>query len=119
MKAELIKQFSEATKLQDAGQLEAAKNLLLELAGKDTPSMRILAALGLVSYELGLWDDAASVFESGTQMSPDLESVSKGLFHSLWKQGKLVEALEEVKRFQSISDSEDYQEIIREINEKW
>jgi hypothetical protein len=52
-------------------------------------------------------------------MSPDLESVSKGLFHSLWKQGKLVEALEEVKRFQSISDSEDYQEIIREINEKW
>jgi hypothetical protein len=45
--------------------------------------------------------------------------VSKGLFHSLWKLGKQVEALEEVKRFQTISDSEDYREIVKEINEKW
>jgi hypothetical protein len=30
-----------------------------------------------------------------------------------------VEALEEARRFQTISDSEDYGEIIKEINEKW
>jgi hypothetical protein len=31
---------------------------------------------------------------------------------------KRVEAIEEIKRFQTIADSKDYREIIREINEK-
>jgi hypothetical protein len=32
--------------------------------------------------------------------------------------GKQVEALDEVKRFMTISHSKDYEEIIREINQK-
>ena len=119
MKAELDKQFAEASKLQDAGQLESAKNLLLELLEKDPQSTRILAALGLVCYELGALDEAVGVFKRAVELSPALEGVSKGLFHSLWKLEKRVEALEEIKRFQTISDSEDYREILKEINEKW
>ena len=119
MNEELKTQFSEATKLQDAGQLESAKNLLLELAEKDPQSTRILAALGLVCYDLGLWKEAVDVFKRAIELSPALEGVSKGLFHSLWKLERHVEALEEIKRFQTISDSEDYREIVKEINEKW
>jgi tetratricopeptide (TPR) repeat protein len=119
VKEELEKQFSEAIKFQDAGQLESAKNLLVELAEKDAQSIRILAALGSVYYDMGNWDEAVSVFKRAVELSPALEGVSKGLFHSLWKLGKQVEALEEVKRFQTISDSEDYREIVKEINEKW
>lgn len=119
MKTEFEKQFSEAIKLQDAGQPESAKNLLLELAEKEPQSIRILAALGSVYYDLEAWDEAVTVFKRATTLCPDLEGVSKGLFHSLWKLERRVEALEEIKRFQSISDSEDYREIVKEINEKW
>jgi hypothetical protein len=65
------------------------------------------------------WDEAVTVFESAVKLSPSFEAVSLGLFHSLWKLGKQVEALEEAKRFQSISYSKDYKKIINEINEKW
>jgi len=47
-----------------------------------------------------------------------LEAVSLGLFHTLWELEKRAEALEEIKRFQAVADSEDYRQIIREINEK-
>jgi len=119
MKVELDEQFAEATKFQDTGQLESAKKLLLELEKKDPQSTRILAALGLVCYELSHMEEAVSVFQRAVEISPTLEGVSKGLFHSLWKLERQVEALEEIKRFQTISDSEDYREILREINEKW
>lgn len=119
MKEELENQLSKALKFQDAGQLESAKNLLLELTEKDPQSIRILTALGSVYYDTRNWDEAVSVFKRTVELSPALEGVSKGLFHSLWKLGRHVEALEEVKRFQSISDSEDYREIVKEINEKW
>jgi len=119
VKPKLDKQFSEATKLQDAGQLESAKSLLLDLSEKDPQSTRILAALGLVCYDLELWEEAVGVFKRAIKLAPGLEGVSKGLFHSLWKLERRVEALEEIKRFQSISDSKDYEEIVKEINEKW
>ena len=119
MKEELAKPFLEATKLQNAGQLESAKQLLLELAEKDSQSTRILAALGLVCYETRAWNEAVTVFKRAIELAPALEAVSLGLFHSLWKLERYVEALEEAKRSQSIGDSEDYLEIIKEVNEKW
>jgi tetratricopeptide (TPR) repeat protein len=119
MKTELEGQFAEAIRLQDGGQLEAAKRHFLDLAAKDPQSTRILTGLGAVCYDLQLWDEAVDVFKRATALSPALEGVSKGLFHSLWKLGRKVEALEEIKRFQAISDSEDYREIVKEINEKW
>ena len=115
---ELDQQFAEANKLLDAGQLEPAKKILLELTAKDPQSIRILAALGLVCYELGYFGEAVKVFKRAVELSPVLEGVSKGLFHSLWKLDRKVEALEEANRFQALSDSEDYRGIIKEINEK-
>jgi len=63
-------------------------------------------------------NEAASAFEHAVELAPKLEAVSKGLFHCLWEMGQRDKALEEIKRFQSISDSKDYREIIREIIEK-
>ena len=42
-----------------------------------------------------------------------------GLFHSLWKNERQNEAMEELKRFQTISHSKDYAEIVKEINERF
>lgn len=86
---------------------------------KDSKSTAILAVLGDVCWDLGELENAVSIFKSAVELSPALEAVSLGLFHCLWKLEKRMEALEEIKRFQSISDSEDYRRIVKEINEKW
>lgn len=119
MKQELKMQFSDAVKLKESGQFEFAKKMLEDLAEKDPKSTVILATLGQIYYDMGALEEAVKVFKRAVELSPALEGVSLGLFHSLWKLGSQVEGLEEAKRFQSISDSEDYKEIIREINEKW
>ena len=119
MKEKLKKLFSEAVNLEEAGQIESARKLLLDCVEKDPNCTAALATLGHVCYKMGDWDEAVTVFKRGVKLSPTLEAVSLGLFHSLWKLGRRVEALEETKRFQAISDSEDYREIVKEINEKW
>lgn len=119
MKVELESQMSEANKLLDAGQFESAKKILSDLEKKNPQSIRILAGLGFACMETGALNEAVGIFKRAVELSPTLEGVSKGLFHSLWKLDRRVEALEEIKRFQSISDSEDYTEIVKEINEKW
>jgi predicted Zn-dependent protease len=117
MKEELKKQFSETVKFKEAGQFECARKMLLDLHEKDPQSTAILAVLGDVYWDMRLLEDAVSVFKRAIQLSPTLEAVSLGLFHCLWQLGKREEALEEVMRFQSLADSEDYREIFREINE--
>jgi predicted Zn-dependent protease len=119
VKKELEKQFAEAVKIEKAGLNQAAKKLLQKLAKKDPRSIRILAALCLVCWNLKALKEAVKVSKRMIKLAPTLEAASKGLFHSLWELGKYVEALEEIKRFQSISFSKDYEEIVREINEKW
>ena len=119
MKQELEAQMSEANKLFDAGDFKSARRLYFDLADKDPQSIKILSGLGLTSMKMGLLEEAVGVFNRAVKLAPALEGVSKGLFHSLWDLGRRVEALEEIKRFQAISDSEDYREIVREINEKW
>lgn len=118
MKEKYKKQFSEAVKFREAGQFECAKKILLDLQEKDPKSTAILAILGDVYRDMRLLEEAVSAFKRATQLSPTLEAVSLGLFFCLWQLGKREEALEEVKRFQSLSDSEDYREIVKEINEK-
>lgn len=118
MKKEFEKQFSEAVKLKKTGQFECAKKILLDLQEKDPQSTAILAVLGDICWDMQLLEEAVSTFRRAIELSPTLEAVSLGLFHCLWELGKHEEALEEVKRFQSLSDSEDYREIVKEINEK-
>jgi hypothetical protein len=49
-----------------------------------------------------------------TPISPASEAVSLiWPFHCLWQLGKREEALEEIKRFQSVSNSEGYREIVK------
>ena len=110
--------MSVAVKLKEAGQLQAAEEMLAELFREVPKSTAISAVLGHVYWELGRLDDAVIIFRHATHLSPKLEAVSQGLFHCLWKLGRQNEAMEEIKRFQTISDSQDYRKIIEEINNK-
>ncbi len=65
--------------------------------------------------ELGKPKKAIPCLEKAVRLSPRSELASLGLFHSLWQIGKQGEALEEMKRFQTVSHSKDYDEILAEI----
>lgn len=107
-----------ANGLRESGQLEAAEEILVRLAGDNPKSTEILAVLGDVYWDLGRLDDAVQTFRRATGLSPTLELVSLGLFHCLWKLGKRDEAMEEIMRFQTISDSQEYREIVEAINKE-
>jgi predicted Zn-dependent protease len=119
MKKELRESYDRAAKLVDAGDLTAAKSILLDLSVQDPSSPAILAVLGDVSWKMGELEEAAAIFRHAIELRPTLEAVSLGLFHCLWELGKRVEAMEELKRFQTVSDSQDYRAIVKEILEKW
>ncbi len=48
-------------------------------------------------------------------MRPMKESFSLGLFHCLWDMEKKVEALEEMKRFITLTPSDTYRQILADI----
>jgi predicted Zn-dependent protease len=118
MTQETKKQFSEAVRLKDAGQPEAAKEILKQLLREDPKCTAALAVLGHIYWEQGRLDVAVEIFQCAVNLSPKLEAVSLGLFHSLWKLERFDEAFEEMKRFQTISDSQNYRDIIDEINKE-
>ena len=119
MKQDLKDSFSEARNLRHSGNLHAAKKTLLELSKQDATSPAIFSVLGDVCWEMELREEAANAFRQATRLSPKLEAASLGLFHCLWELGRREEALEEAKRFQSVSDSENYRKIVQEINERF
>ena len=117
MRAALEEEFAEATKLHDAGHLERAREVLLDLANRSPQSVRIHAALGHVCWDMQRLDEAVVAFRHATGLSPRLEGVSLGLFNCLWELGRREEAMEELKRFQSVADSTEYGEIVKAINQ--
>jgi hypothetical protein len=46
---------------------------------------------------------------------PESEKISLGLFHCLWGRGKQEEALEEMRRFLTSADSEEYRLILENL----
>jgi len=108
----------EGNRLFDAGKFKAAKKIYLDLVVKNSSSIRILTGLGFTCIKMGDFEEASEVFYRAVKLSPKLQGVSKGLFYSLWDLGKKVEALEEIKRFQSISHSDDYQKILKALTKQ-
>jgi tetratricopeptide (TPR) repeat protein len=88
---------------------------LLRLFEENPESAPLLAALGIVCREQRQYHEAAGYFKRLTILKPKSERGSLGLFHSLWDLDLREEALEEMKRFLSISKSEEYEEILSGI----
>jgi len=110
--------FDEAVRLYKCREWTAARKILILLPEIDPQSPAIYSTLGLVCWEIGLLNEAAEAFRRAIRLKPAFEAASLGLFQCLWRLDKRDEALEEAKRFLSIADSAEYDEIIREINEK-
>jgi tetratricopeptide (TPR) repeat protein len=111
--------INEALALKDKEDYRGAI-AILSAAVKEYPVSAPVHGLLGDMYFCGLRQPAKAIphYEKATQLAPKSERASLGLFHSLWKLDKVVEALEEMKRFQTISHSNDYAEILAEILEK-
>jgi predicted Zn-dependent protease len=107
--------FNRAIKLRDSGALEEAYNVLLELDREKPSDFPVLLIMGHVCWELERLDEASQLFKSATILAPKSELASLGLFHMLFKSGKTDDAFEEMKRFVSISYSEEYERLLEEM----
>ncbi len=109
--------FSEALRLRDSGEYVKSLEILGRLQKTRADSGALFAVTGHVHWELGQLDEAVRQFEKAIELAPRYTPASLGLFHCLWGQDKRVEALEEAKRFTALTGSDEYMEIVREINQ--
>ena len=99
---------------------EKGIHVIAELV-KDYPCLGKLRAV----YANALWDRgdieiATKEFQQAILFSPKSKIVSLGLFHCLWDQGKESDAFEEMARLTKLGvRCTDYEDIVREINDKW
>lgn len=110
--------WAEAQRLLNKGDFESELRVRKELAGMQGDRAIVWATLAESYAANGEKESAEKEYRKAVDMAPECELVSLCLFHFLWDHDRRVEALDEIKRFMSVSHSEDYVEIIREINEK-
>ncbi len=116
----LLPLFDEALRLRDIGEVDAAINLLDEIVsrvpGRDS---RLLShshiQLGHI-YRNVIRDPkkAEPHFRAAVACAPTLELASMNLFHTLHALGRPKEAMREIIRLLSLTDSEGYRELLAE-----
>ena len=76
---------------------------------------------GIYRVELKRPLEALACYQKAVEAGPKSERASLGLFHTLWELDRFDDALEEIKRFQLLTNwsCEDYLKIMDEIKEKW
>ncbi len=117
--------FDQAVELRNAGNFSAALPLLEKLAKEDPDSHAgVFVLLGDTHEELGDVDSAIHSFRAAIKIDPGNEHASVLLFARLWYRAEdgdvdaETEALDEIRRFVTISGTDAYADIIREISEK-
>jgi tetratricopeptide (TPR) repeat protein len=110
--------FEKGLSLKDSGDLRKALRVLSPLETRLPDAAPLLAVIGDIYWDLGEFQSAISYFQKAVCKAPTWTTASLGLFHTLWEGGRRNEALEEIKRFTLLTGSHEYDEVIREINEK-
>ena len=110
-----VVRLNKALKLKAAKKFAKAKEILLTLADENSKSASVFGILGDVYWHLGSLSDAIQSFSRATELSPRSELASLGLFHTLWDSGQTEQALNEMERFLSLSQSSEYARLLREL----
>ena len=118
---EMARQLDQAIQWFQAGNAEAAARVL-ERTVIDYPNHApIYWYLGGIYSDLKMPARAIAHYQKATQLDPGSKRASLGLFNAFWDNDQVDEALEEMKRFQVLTNwsCREYVEILAEINEKW
>lgn len=117
-KASYNTQVERAGVLRETGKTAEAMDLLTRLSEEEPQWPAASLVMGKILWDMGRLEDASVVFDRAIQASPKLEIASLGKFHTLWEAKRHEEALSEIRRFQNISFSSDYQDILENLQEK-
>jgi tetratricopeptide (TPR) repeat protein len=107
--------FEYALSLREAGNLPSAISELESLAEDHSDDGALISMLAISYYEDGRYSEAVPLFRQRVLVKPTSMHLSVGLFFSLWNLAREAEALEELYRFQSVSDWPDYREILKDL----
>ncbi|MEM6471895.1 MAG: hypothetical protein AAF802_20215 [Planctomycetota bacterium] len=109
--------FQNAVAARDAGDFKQSERLLMSMVQAGHNSAACFAVLGRVQWELDKADSAVIAFRKATELAPNSEEASLGLFHSLWELKRSDDAFEEMKRFLKSNKSDEYSKLLRELNQ--
>ncbi len=99
--------------LKKQGMYEDALREAENLIGKYPEIGSVYGLAASIYFELDRFEEAARKYKKATELSPKSEMASLGLFHSLWQIGSNDAAFEEMKRYMSIAESEEYNELLK------
>jgi predicted Zn-dependent protease len=107
--------FEKANQLRTAGDADGAMRILRGVIAEFPKKPAVYLVIGDILWDTGRLSAASKAFKVATKRFPKLEIASHGLFHTLWQQAKADAAFEEMKRFQAVSHSRDYEKIVNAI----
>jgi len=110
--------FELATELRDNGQLEHSTRVLSKILDEypnDKDLWKVYTILGGVNSDLKQNIIAVENFKKATELNPDSELASLGLYVTLASLDKDVDAIEEMKRFLKSRPAKLYKDTLEEL----
>lgn len=104
-----------AIRLRQSGRLEEAVEALREIICDAPDCGSAYLILGSIHWDENRLLEALACFRESVRLLPRLEAASLPLFHVLLELGRTNEAFEEVTRFLSVSESQEYRRLIWEL----
>lgn len=117
---EMRRQFQQAIDSFQRGELREAARLLERTIAEYSDQAPLLWYLGGIYRDLKKPERAIPLYRRATKLAPHWDKPSLALFTALWDADQVEDALEEMKRFQVLTDwtCQDYLDIMDEISEK-
>ena len=109
------KLLDRAIKLHRQGSRQQSIRSLQRLLGQYPNSAAAHGYLASIYFENGDMGQAADHFRAAAKLNPLSEKASLGLFHSLWSSGLETEAVAEMRRFLSSSESPEYLRLLQDL----
>ncbi len=108
--------FANATLLRRNGDFDGAVATLQKLSQELPQSVIIALTLGDTYCDLKQLEVALSYFSKAVFLKPSSEIASLALFHCLLKLDRSDDAFDEMRRFLTDNDSEEYKRLLDSIN---
>ena len=102
-----------ARKLGFQGRVSGAIGLLRSIPQDDPANSEAAALAGRICLSSGRYVDAKTFFLQAVSARPKDRAISFGYFLSLWEDGNIDNALEEIARFSEQGQAEAYDEVMK------
>ena len=110
--------YQDALKLRDSGKPQESLGVLSSLIGiNDESDAQLLVVMGTIYLESKDFIKAVDLYKKAVELKPRDPLASLGLFHALVNARKNKDAFAELRRFLSISESDEHFRVIEEMRD--